>query len=61
MKKLFSPLLALCALFVACQEKGQEAEITVASVSVTPASAELVVGESRQLTAAVLPDLEQFR
>lgn len=55
MKKLFSPLLALCALFVACQEKGQEAEITVASVSVTPASAELVVGESRQLTAAVLP------
>ena len=53
MKRYILALLAVAFLFASCGEKEQEVAVT--SVTLTQATAELLIGETVQLTATVLP------
>ena len=57
MKKLLSvlPILSMIVLCYACKEK-KDPTIPVTSVTITPSSLTLNVGEKRQLEATVLPE-----
>jgi uncharacterized protein YjdB len=56
MKKLFLIMLAAFTCLAACNDEESPAATSVESVSVTPASLALEVGDSQTLTAAVLPE-----
>ena len=49
-------MAAFAWLLVACNKTGQETEIAVSSVTITPASQEVALGETVSLQAQVLPD-----
>ena len=49
----FSSLFSLLGLFAACG--GQELDVPVSSVTISRPSAELVIGETVQITATVIP------
>ena len=54
MKRFFIIVAFLCILF-SCEKNTQEAEIPVSSVSLSQPTAEMIIGETVQLVATVLP------
>ena len=56
-KRFFLATMAAFAwLLVACNETGKETEVAVTSVTVSPASQEVALGETVKLQASVLPE-----
>ena len=56
-KRFFLAAMAAFAwLLVACNETGKETEVAVTSVTVSPASQEVALGETVKLQASVLPE-----
>ena len=54
MKKILTVLLVLMAL-LACDKNAREQEIIVSSVSLSQTTVEMLIGETVQLTATILP------